>query len=140
MVDKGYNVTAVNCSWGSSSYLEAATNAVLARDVMVIVAAGNSNSSSCDYLGCRSDCLDVGGTERSGNPYNMSNYGSWVDIAAPAVNVLSTYTDPGDPAGDYIALMTGTSMAASWSLSVACSGSSCTCMSALPVRMVRISC
>jgi PKD repeat protein len=111
MVDKGYNITAVNCSWGSSSYLNAATNAVLARDVMVIVAAGNSNSSSCDYLGCRTDCLDVGGTQRNGNPYASSNYGSWVDIAAPAVDILSTYTDPGDPSGDYIALMTGTSMA-----------------------------
>jgi len=111
MVDKGYNITAVNCSWGSSSYLADATDAVLARDVMVIVAAGNSNSSSCDYLGCREDCLDVGGTERSGNPYSGSNYGAWVDIAAPAVDILSTYTDPGDPAGDYIALMTGTSMA-----------------------------
>jgi PKD repeat protein len=111
MVDKGYNITAVNCSWGSSSYLNAATNAVLARDVMVIVAAGNSNSSSCDYLGCRTDCLDVGGTQRNGNPYASSNYGSWVDIAAPAVDILSTYTDPADPGGDYIALMTGTSMA-----------------------------
>lgn len=111
MVDKGYNITAVNCSWGSSSYLDAATDAILARDVMVIVAAGNSNSSSCDYLGCREDCLDVGGTERSGNPYSSSNYGSWVDIAAPAVDILSTYTDPGDPTGDYISLMTGTSMA-----------------------------
>ncbi len=111
MVDKGYNIAAINCSWGSSSLLSAATDAVLARDVMVIVAAGNSNSSSCDYLGCRTDCLDVGGTQRNGNPYASSNYGSWVDIAAPAVNVLSTYTDPGDPTGDYIALMTGTSMA-----------------------------
>lgn len=111
MVDKGYNITAVNCSWGSSSYLAASVDAVLARDVMVIVAAGNDNSSTPDYLGTREDCLDVGGTQRNGNPYTGSNYGSWVDIAAPAVDVLSTYTDPGNPTGDYIALMTGTSMA-----------------------------
>ncbi|UCD18037.1 MAG: S8 family serine peptidase, partial [Candidatus Zixiibacteriota bacterium] len=119
MVDKGYNVTAINCSWGSNSLVAAATDAVLARDVMVIAAAGNDNSSSCDYLGCRSDVLDVGGTERSGNPYSGSNYGSWVDIAAPAVNIVSTYHQPSDPDYDYIAALTGTSMACPHVVSVA---------------------
>jgi len=111
MVDAGLNVTAVNCSWGSSSYIADATDALIARDVLVVAAAGNDNSSSCDYLGCREDVLDVGGTERSGNPYSGSNYGSWVDIAAPAVDVVSTYHNPSDPNNDYIAALTGTSMA-----------------------------
>ncbi|UCD18204.1 MAG: S8 family serine peptidase, partial [Candidatus Zixiibacteriota bacterium] len=110
MVDKGYNVTAINCSWGSSSLIADATDAVLARDVMVIVAAGNDNSSSCDYLGCREDCLDVGSTDKYGNPADFSNYGTWVDIAAPGVEILSTYHNSNDPEYDYIALMDGTSM------------------------------
>ncbi|MEW5925197.1 MAG: PKD domain-containing protein, partial [Candidatus Zixiibacteriota bacterium] len=63
-----------------------------------------------DYLGQRTDCLDVGATDQSGNPANFSNYGSWVDIAAPGVSILSTYHNSDDPVYDYIALMDGTSM------------------------------
>ncbi|PKK84972.1 MAG: hypothetical protein CVT49_00070 [candidate division Zixibacteria bacterium HGW-Zixibacteria-1] len=111
MVDKGVNVAAINCSWGSSSYIGPAVNAVLARDVMVIVAAGNDNTSNYDYLGGRADCMDVGATDQSGNPASFSTYGSWVDIAAPGVEILSTYHNSDDPTGDYIALMDGTSMA-----------------------------
>lgn len=111
MVDEGYNIAAINCSWGSSSFIAAATDAVLARDVMVIVAAGNSESSSCNsYLGCREDCLDVGATDKEGYPAGFSNHGSWVDVAAPGVDILSTYHNADNPDYDYIALMSGTSM------------------------------
>ena len=113
MVEQGVNVAAINCSWGSSSYgsMPEAVDNLLAHDVMVIVAAGNENSSSPDYLGSREDCLDVGGTERSGDPYYWSNYGSWVDVAAPALDILSTYHNPDDPDYDYISVLGGTSMA-----------------------------
>jgi len=112
MVDKGVNVAAVNCSWGSSSYgaMPAATDNLLAHDVMIIVAAGNSNSSSYDYLGGREDCMDVGATDQTGYAASFSNYGSWVDVAAPGVSILSTYHNSDDPDYDYISLMDGTSM------------------------------
>ncbi|MFZ5981507.1 MAG: PKD domain-containing protein, partial [Candidatus Zixiibacteriota bacterium] len=108
----GWNVAAINCSFGSSNTggLGAACDYLIAQDVMVIVAAGNSNSSSPDYLGSRTDCMDVGATDQSGNPASFSNYGTWVDVAAPGVEVLSTMTDPSDPTTDYIAVMDGTSM------------------------------
>jgi len=108
----GWNVAAINCSFGTSNSggLAAACDYLIAQDVMIIVAAGNSNSSSADYLGARTDCLDVGATNQSGNPASFSNYGSWVDVAAPGVMVMSTFTDPADPGGDYIAPMDGTSM------------------------------
>lgn len=109
----GWNVAAINCSFGTSNSggLGAACDYLVAQDVLVVVAAGNSNSSSPDYLGSRTDCLDVGATDQSGNPASFSNYGSWVDIAAPGVSILSTITDPSDPSGDYVAALDGTSMA-----------------------------
>ncbi len=109
----GWNVAAINCSFGTSNSggLGAACDYLVAQDVMVIVAAGNSGSSTADYLGTRADCMDVGATDQSGNPASFSNYGSWVDIAAPGVGVLSTITDPTDPTGDYVAVLDGTSMA-----------------------------
>ncbi|HOP06643.1 MAG TPA: PKD domain-containing protein [candidate division Zixibacteria bacterium] len=109
----GWNVAAINCSFGTSNSggLSAACDYLIAQDVMVIVAAGNSSSSSADYLGARTDCMDVGATDQDGNPASFSNYGSWVDVAAPGVSVLSTITDPSDPGTDYISSMDGTSMA-----------------------------
>jgi PKD repeat protein len=109
----GWNVASINCSFGTSNSggLAAACNYLIAQDVVVCVAAGNSSSSSADYLGSRGDCIDVGATDVNGNPASFTNYGSWVDIAAPGVNILSTITDPANPDVDYIASMDGTSMA-----------------------------
>ena len=109
----GWNVAAINCSFGSSNSggLGAAADYLIAQDVVICVAAGNSSSSSADYLGSRGDCLDVAATDQSGNNASFTNYGSWVDIAAPGVEIMSTITDPSDPSGDYIAYMDGTSMA-----------------------------
>jgi len=110
MVDKGVNVAAINCSWGSSDMIGPAIDAVLARDVMVIVACGNANNTTADYLGTREDCLDVGATDKDGYAASFTTYGSWVDVAAPGVDILSTYHNSDDPTGDYISLMDGTSM------------------------------
>lgn len=116
LVDAGQNVAAINCSWGSSNSggLGAAVDNLLAHDVVIVVAAGNSNSSSADYLNARGDCLDVAATDQAGNGASFSNYGSWVDVAAPGVSILSTYANPDDPdlTAHYIALLDGTSMAA----------------------------
>ncbi len=109
----GWNVAAINCSFGSSNSggLGAAADYLIAQDVVICVAAGNSNSSAADYLGSRGDCLDVGATDKAGDPASFSNYGNWVDIAAPGVDVVSTITDPANPGVDYVAMMSGTSMA-----------------------------
>jgi len=110
----GWNVAAINCSFGTanSGGLAAAADYLIAQDVVIVVAAGNSNSSSADYLGSRGDCIDVGATDQAGDPASFSNYGTWVDVAAPGVSVLSTMTDPADPGTDYVAVLDGTSMAA----------------------------
>ncbi|MBD3219030.1 MAG: PKD domain-containing protein, partial [candidate division Zixibacteria bacterium] len=108
----GWNVAAINCSFGNSNSggISSATDYLLAQDVMVISAAGNNDANDPSYLGTRTDCLDVGATDQSGNPASFSNYGTWVDIAAPGVEILSTITDPAAPADDYVAPLDGTSM------------------------------
>ena len=64
---------------------------------VIVHAAGNSNSSSADYLGSRSDVLSVAATDINGNGASFTNHGSWVDVAAPGVDILSTYRNPDDP-------------------------------------------
>lgn len=116
LVDAGHNVASINCSWGSSNSggLNAAVDNLQAHDVLIVHAAGNSGSSSSDYLGSKAGVMSVAATDINGNGASFSNYGSWVEVAAPGVDVLSTYRSPDDPdpTAHYIALLDGTSMSA----------------------------
>lgn len=103
--------TAVNCSWGSSNSggLGAAVTYAINNGVIVAHAAGNDGSQSADYLGSRTDVINVCATNSSDIKASWSNYGTWVDIAAPGVDIASTYSDHYTP--DVFVLMSGTSQA-----------------------------
>ena len=71
---------------------------------VVIFAAGNDNiayGSPADYEGV----IAVGAIARDGSKSSFSNYGDWVDLAAPGTDILSTVTGSGYRS------MNGTSMA-----------------------------
>ena len=110
------NVAAINCSWSSSNTggIGAAVDNLLAHDVMIIHAAGNSNADSPDYLGAKDGVMNIAATDISGEGASFTNYGSWVDLAAPGVDIVSTYAEPDDPDlnNHYISVMSGTSMSA----------------------------
>jgi subtilisin family serine protease len=86
--------------------------ALIARDVVVVHSAGNSGNSVQDYLGSLADVVNVAATDSLGNGASYSNYGAWVDLAAPGDNILSTYANPDDPdlTHHYVAILSGTSM------------------------------
>ncbi|MHC4186883.1 MAG: S8 family serine peptidase [Planctomycetota bacterium] len=123
MDSNNVNIAAINCSWGSSNSggMNAAVNNLLAHDVMIIHAAGNSNSSSADFLGGKSGVMNVAATDIDAEGASFTNHGTWVDLAAPGVDILSTYANPDDPdlAHHYIAVLSGTSMAAPHACGVA---------------------
>ena len=72
---------------------------------IVIFAAGNDGSDGEWYPGIYEPVMAVGGTDHNDNQYFFSNRGDWVELAAPAVDVLST--TPGNSYSSF----TGTSMA-----------------------------
>ena len=120
LVDHGVNVAAVNCSWGSSNTggIAAAVANLQAHDVLVVCAAGNSNATADaahgNYLCEIPGVLAVGATDSLGVGASFSSFGPNVDLSAPGVHVLSTYSpnqDDGVPDGDYVAVLDGTSMA-----------------------------
>lgn len=123
LVDQGVNVAAVNCSWGSSNSggIDAAVDDLLAHDVMIISAAGNSASSVAPFLGSKAGVMAVAATTAAGGPASFTNFGSWVEIAAPGVDIISTFHDPTDPDTThmYVALLDGTSMSSPHACGVA---------------------
>lgn len=104
--DNGAEV--INLSLGGSSSSITLQNAVTYawnKGVILVAAAGNSGRNSATYPAYYSNVIAVAATDSSDKKASFSNYGSWVDVAAPGVSTLSTYKN------DYSTL-SGTSMAA----------------------------
>jgi subtilisin family serine protease len=74
---------------------------------VVVAAAGNNSSSDPEYPAAEGviGSLSVGASTQMDSLASFSNYGSWVHVAAPGEDVLSTV-----PNGEY-AMWSGTSMA-----------------------------
>jgi len=75
--------------------------------VIVVFAAGNDDSSDCYYPGCYENVIGVAAVDNDRVRASFSNYGDWVDISAPGVNIYSTVS-VADGSFDYYS---GTSMA-----------------------------
>jgi len=89
--DHGADV--INMSLGgpsSSATLQQAINYAHSKGVVVVAAAGNSGSTSYSYPGACNYTIAVGATDSSDKKASFSNYGDWVDIVAPGVNIFST--------------------------------------------------
>lgn len=98
----------INMSLGSRTYSLTERNAIdyaIGQGVVVVAAAGNSNTSIRHYPAAYPGVISVGATTNTDARASFSNFGNWVSIAAPGVNILST-----DFEGGY-SVKQGTSMA-----------------------------
>ncbi len=77
--------------------------------VLVVAAAGNDGSSTVLYPAAYPEAMAVAATDSSDQRASFSDYGPQISVAAPGVNIYSTYWQPGL---DTYAYMSGTSMAA----------------------------
>ena len=95
-----------NNSWGGGGFSQALYDAIAAGPLFV-AAAGNDGVSSLHYpAGYDLDnIISVAATDDNDELADFSNFGNWVDLAAPGVDILSTL-----PGGYGYA--SGTSMAA----------------------------
>ncbi len=90
---------------GASTTLRDAVDYAWSHGVVVVAAAGNSGDGTTSYPAAYPNAIAVAATTSSDTRASFSTYGSWVDIAAPGVAILSTI-----PGGGY-ASWSGTSMA-----------------------------
>jgi thermitase len=91
-VDNGARV--VNMSFGGPQISPALSDAVeyaTSRGVVLVVAAGNEGSDAPNYPGASDPVIAVAATNQNDARAVFSNYGSWVDLAAPGTSIVSTF-------------------------------------------------
>jgi len=90
--DNGAKV--INLSLGGpskSKTLENAVNYAWNKGVVIVGAAGNSGNSSPTYPGYYTNVIAVAATDKNDQKASWSSYGKWVDVAAPGVDIYSTF-------------------------------------------------
>lgn len=93
-VDNGASVINVSIEFKEPSpELEDAVNYAWSRGVVIIAAAGNEGSESPVYPACYENCIAVAAIRQDDTLAPLSNYGDWIDVAAPGFDIYSTLPD-----------------------------------------------
>lgn len=98
--DNGAKV--ISCSFFSdrvSAMERTAIDNIWSRGVLPCVAAGNDNSVIPYYPGAYENVMSVAATTETDDRAGFSNYGSWVDVACPGVNLKTTTNSGGYTTG-----------------------------------------
>ena len=88
----------VSMSLGSNSDVQTLHNAVdnaYANGVLLVAAAGNDYGGAVSYPAAYDSVVAVSATDSNNNLASFSNVGPQVELAAPGVNILSTWKDGG---------------------------------------------
>lgn len=91
--DAGADV--INMSWGGGgggNYGQNVCNYAWNAGAILIAAAGNSNSNQQFYPAAFNNVVAVAATQPNDARANFSQYGTWIDIAAPGTQIQSTST------------------------------------------------
>jgi subtilisin family serine protease len=106
-IDQGATVINVSLTMrADAALLRVAVDDALARGVVVVASAGNASTEETRYPAAIPGVVGVAGIDDDSVRADFSNYGTWVDLAAPSVGVVSL-----TPGGGYGAV-DGTSFGA----------------------------
>lgn len=95
--DNGAKV--INMSLGSTTQSASITAAVayaITNNVTVVAASGNNAASTnaANYPAADTGVIGVGATDSNGSRASFSTFGSFVDVSAPGVGIISTCSAP----------------------------------------------
>ncbi|MCF6409884.1 S8 family peptidase [Pseudalkalibacillus salsuginis] len=112
--DNGAKV--INMSLGTTAFSATLHNAVKyaqSKGVLMAAAAGNDGLNQQNYPAAFAQCISVAAVDLNDTKAIFSNFGaSWVDVAAPGVDILSTMpTYPNRTGPQNYGYLSGTSMA-----------------------------
>jgi thermitase len=105
---KGAKVINISISGSELQVLQEAINAAWNKGIVIVTAAGNCGDENHSLNGCPQrnqkmypagydNVITVASTDSSDKKSSFSNYGSYVDVAAPGSDILST-----EPTYDYV--------------------------------------
>lgn len=111
--DNGAKVISMSLGGSSgSSTLQSAVDYAWNHGAVVVAAAGNNGNTARSYPGYYTNSIAVAATDINDAKASWSTYGSWVDVAAPGVNVYSTLPNHSNTiGGQNYGTLSGTSMA-----------------------------
>ena len=91
VADNGADI--ISMSWGSyssSNLIKDVIGYAYVQGVVLVGAAGNDNTISKFYPAGYDNVIAVSATDSNDDKASFSNYGSWIDVAAPGVSIYST--------------------------------------------------
>ncbi len=91
-----HGATVINLSLGGPGWVKIerdAVNYAAAHGVLVVASAGNEDSSTPDYPASYDHVLSVASTTSSNSRSSFSNFGDYIDVAAPGSAIYSTLYD-----------------------------------------------
>lgn len=108
-VDNGADIISFSAGSSFTSALNSAMHRVNDSGIVFVEAAGNDGADAPSYLGTYTGVLSVANTDINDEKSSSSNYGTWVDLAAPGSSIYAPYSDHYTPTYEYL---WGTSMSA----------------------------
>ncbi len=95
--DNGAKVINMSLGGPGSSTLQNAVDYAAGKGTFLACAAGNDNTSSTtsSYPGAYPNCFAVASTTSTDARSSFSNYGTWVEAAAPGSSIYSTWLNSG---------------------------------------------
>ncbi|MCK4481729.1 S8 family serine peptidase [Candidatus Bathyarchaeota archaeon] len=104
-VDQGADILSNSwSSYGESALIHEAVQYAYEHDVLIVAAAGNDAGSTELYPAAYDEVIAVTATDQYDDPAWWTNFGDWVELAAPGVDIYSTVWNDG------YTYMSGTSM------------------------------
>jgi subtilisin family serine protease len=104
-----HGVQVINMSFGLDGNYKVVQSAITGAqnaNVTIVASAGNANTGVAQYPAAYSGVISVAATDNGDRKASFSNYGTWVTVDAPGVNVISAFP------GGYYGLASGTSFSA----------------------------
>jgi thermitase len=105
VTDRGAKVISMSLGGSAATTLQDAVRYAASHDVLVLAAAGNDGNSTTEFPAGYAEVVSVAATDARDAHASFSNTNADVEVAAPGVNVLSSYNDGG------YRVLSGTSMA-----------------------------
>ncbi len=92
--DSGADI--ISMSFGGKVNADVVSSAIdyaINKGVLCVASAGNDGESIDNYPAAYKEVIAVANYQKDGTLASSSNYGGWVNIAAPGTNILSTMPD-----------------------------------------------